>query len=140
MYIKAFAKSFHVSDDTIRYYEKEGLLWPERLSNGYRVYNESCIEQMKAIVVFKKLGFSLQEMKQLFELKAKPLSRNCNQTTVQLFNEKIRALQQHIIFYENAIATLTIVNDLMHENKYQENEQVIEQMMLDLFNEGERMI
>ena len=36
MQIKAFSAKTGLSSDTLRYYEKEGLLMPERDSNGYR--------------------------------------------------------------------------------------------------------
>ena len=38
MYIKEFSAQTGLSADTLRYYEKEGLLLPERDGNGYRVY------------------------------------------------------------------------------------------------------
>ena len=39
-HIQAFAALTGLSADTLRYYEKEGLLAPTRDSNGYRVYSE----------------------------------------------------------------------------------------------------
>lgn len=37
MYIKPFASKYQLSVDTIRFYEKEGILNPKRLVNGYRL-------------------------------------------------------------------------------------------------------
>ena len=42
---------------------KEGLLTPKRSSNGYRDYSEEDIEQLKKIIIFRKLGFSLADIK-----------------------------------------------------------------------------
>ena len=61
MQIKAFSEKLQVSIDTIRFYEKQGLLQPIRLDNGYRHYDESCEAQLKMVIVLKKLGFSIKE-------------------------------------------------------------------------------
>ncbi|UZM97207.1 MerR family transcriptional regulator [Lysinibacillus sp. MHQ-1] len=62
MKIKQFAEKFGLSTDTVRYYEKEGLLHPQKLNNGYRVYDGTCEQTMKFILVLRQLGFSLQEI------------------------------------------------------------------------------
>lgn len=54
MLIKQFAAKYYLSQDTIRYYEKEGLLSPKRLENGYRFYDASCERNIKFIQVMKK--------------------------------------------------------------------------------------
>ena len=65
MQIKEFAMKYEVPVDTIRFYEKEGLLQPRRLENGYRQYTEGCSKQLKMIIVLKQLGFTLKEIHQL---------------------------------------------------------------------------
>lgn len=49
----------------IRFYEKEGLLTPERKENGYREYCEEDIAILKKIIIFRKLGLSLPEIKEI---------------------------------------------------------------------------
>ncbi len=49
----------------IRFYEKEGLLTPERKENGYREYSEEDIAILKKIIIFRKLGISLPEIKEI---------------------------------------------------------------------------
>jgi Hg(II)-responsive transcriptional regulator len=58
-----------VGIETIRYYEREGLLAPpQRRPSGYRVYDEATIARLQFIRRTKELGFSLDEIKQLLGL------------------------------------------------------------------------
>jgi len=49
----------------IRFYESEGLLSPERSSNGYRDYSENDLEVLKRIKLLRTLHISLDEIKSL---------------------------------------------------------------------------
>ena len=50
---------------SIRFYEKEGLLSPERLANGYRDYSESNLETLRRIKLLRALGLPLEDIKAL---------------------------------------------------------------------------
>jgi DNA-binding transcriptional MerR regulator len=57
------------SASAIRYYERRGLLRPSRrLQNGYRVYEEDAIKDLRILCEAKALGFTLKEIKQLLKL------------------------------------------------------------------------
>ena len=47
---------------TIRYYEKEGLLRPRRLENGYRDYSEADVTALLRVKLLRELGVSLEEI------------------------------------------------------------------------------
>ena len=67
--IGAVAKRVGVPIDTIRYYEREGLLpEPQRRASGYRSYGESAIAQLRFIRRAKQLGFTLEEIRELLAL------------------------------------------------------------------------
>jgi MerR family copper efflux transcriptional regulator len=69
--IGAVAKRAGVQIDTIRYYEREGLLpAPLRRASGYRSYNESVISRLRFIRRAKDLGFTLEEIRDLLALSA----------------------------------------------------------------------
>jgi MerR family transcriptional regulator, copper efflux regulator len=69
--IGTVAKRAGVPIDTIRYYEREGLLpEPLRRASGYRSYNESAVGQLRFIRRAKDLGFTLDEIRDLLALSA----------------------------------------------------------------------
>lgn len=75
MKIGEAAKLTGLGIETIRFYEREGLIKPEKLSSGYRTYTDDLILKMKFIIQAKSLGFSLKETKELLSLHANTKSK-----------------------------------------------------------------
>lgn len=125
MQIKQFAANYNVTTDTVRFYEKEGLLKPKRQDNGYRMYDATCEKNIQFILVLRQLGFTLQEIKHLLTLEQKPISASCNQQTVQLFTTKIANIEQQIRFYQKALQSLQLARTLMNEGMYEENKEMM---------------
>jgi DNA-binding transcriptional MerR regulator len=65
--ISALAKEFDVTTRTIRYYEDQGLLSPKR-EGLTRVFSQRDRVRLKLALRGKRLGFSLSEIRELFEL------------------------------------------------------------------------
>lgn len=69
MSIGVVARHAGIGIDTIRYYEREGLLpAPRRRASGYRDYDAGAIERLRFIRRAKDLGFSLEEIRELLAL------------------------------------------------------------------------
>lgn len=69
--IGVLARSAGVGIDTIRYYEREGLLPPpRRRASGYRDYDPGDSERLKFIRRAKALGFTLDDIRELLALSA----------------------------------------------------------------------
>lgn len=67
--IGRIAKASGVGIETIRYYEREGLLpAPERSAAGYRLYTSGTVERLRFIQRAKRLGFRLDEIAALLQL------------------------------------------------------------------------
>jgi len=67
--IGQLAKQAGVAIDTVRYYERNGLLAPAgRLESGYRRYGGTELKRLRFIRRAKALGFSLAEIQQLLAL------------------------------------------------------------------------
>lgn len=65
------ARRAGVGIDTVRYYEREGLLAPSRrLPSGYRRYSEAELTRLRFIRRSQALGFSLKEIRELLALSA----------------------------------------------------------------------
>jgi DNA-binding transcriptional MerR regulator len=58
------------SADTLRHYERLGLLAPERMANGYRVYAPAAVDRVRMIRAALALGFRLDELARFFKLRA----------------------------------------------------------------------
>jgi MerR family mercuric resistance operon transcriptional regulator len=62
-----------VNLETIRYYEREGLLArPPRTHSGYRVFPTDATRRLRFIKRAQQLGFSLKEIRDLLALRVKP--------------------------------------------------------------------
>ncbi|BBN81450.1 MerR family transcriptional regulator [Pseudoalteromonas sp. A25] len=94
--ISELAKEFDITTRSIRFYEDQGLLSPERHGQT-RVYSKRDKVRLKLILRGKRLGFTLAETGRLFELydadksSAKQLS-----TMLQLIEEKKADLSQQM--------------------------------------------
>ncbi|MBT9508157.1 MerR family transcriptional regulator [Rhodoferax sp.] len=64
MNISQLAQAAQVTTDTVRYYEKQGLLSaPQRQDNGYRLYTAAHAEALRFVRGAQALGFSLAEIR-----------------------------------------------------------------------------
>ncbi len=63
MTIKEIEEATGLSRASVRYYETEGLLSPERSSNGYREYTAEDFETLRRIHLLRLLGFSLEDIR-----------------------------------------------------------------------------
>ncbi len=62
-----------VGIDTVRYYERQGLLpEPSRQASGYRRYDQSDVARLRFVRRAKALGFTLVEIRELLTLSTRP--------------------------------------------------------------------
>ena len=66
-----FSRKSGLSIDTVRYYEKLGLLKPDRSRSRVKNYSEADLEQVKTIIALKKFNLSLQDIQKMFELNSR---------------------------------------------------------------------
>lgn len=71
MTIGQVAREAGVGVETLRFYEREGLLEePDRRDSGYRQYDPAVVDRLRFIHRAKGLGFTLREIKELLRLHA----------------------------------------------------------------------
>jgi MerR family Zn(II)-responsive transcriptional regulator of zntA len=59
-----------ITADTLRYYEKEGLITPaSKTAAGYRLYNDDAVRRVRFIKHAQHCGFTLSDVKELLTLK-----------------------------------------------------------------------
>lgn len=79
--IGRLAKKACVGIDTVRFYERAGLLpKPERTASGYRSYANDDVDRLRFIRRSKALGFTLEEIAELLVLNAGKGSRSAVKT------------------------------------------------------------
>ncbi|MBS4201745.1 MerR family transcriptional regulator [Bacillus sp. FJAT-49732] len=67
MKIGVFSKKVGLNIDTIRYYEKIGLIKPT-IVNSHRQYSNEDVDDINTIIKLKRNGFTLLEIKAMFDL------------------------------------------------------------------------
>lgn len=104
MKIHELSKQSGIHLETIRYYEKMGLMpEPKRLANGYRDYDEASLKQLKFIKTCRSLDFSLAEIKFFNEMKTQQ-SQHCEVDSM---------LAKHLVSVEEKIAELTEIKHFL---------------------------
>jgi len=89
------SKRLGISMDTLRYYEKIGLL-PRihRKSSGLRLYNKKDISRIKFIKRSQHMGFSLEEIKKLLQFREAP--QKAKPEIRQLAGKKLQDIESHL--------------------------------------------
>ena len=68
MTVNEVSKLTGVSIRTLQYYDKIGLLKPTGYTKaGYRLYDDTALERLQQILLFRELEFSLKEIKEIIE-------------------------------------------------------------------------
>ena len=63
------AKAAGVNRETLRYYERRGLIEePDRSPGGHRLYDERAVQTLRIIKAAQRLGFTLDEVADLIEV------------------------------------------------------------------------
>jgi MerR family mercuric resistance operon transcriptional regulator/MerR family gold-responsive transcriptional activator of gol and ges genes len=100
MTIGALAKAVGVNVQTVRYYERRGLVVPmHRKDSGYRVYGGEALQRLRFIRNAQALGFTLREIAELLGLRVSSTAR-CGSVQVKALakldqvQHKVRELQK----------------------------------------------
>lgn len=103
------ARRFGVTLRTLRFYEDKGLLTPRR-EGSTRLYTSRDVSRLKLIMLGRKVGFSLREVKQVMDL-YDPAGSNAKQlrTLVEKSERQLVRLEKQRAAIEEAIAELKSV-------------------------------
>ncbi len=93
--ISTLAASVGISADTLRYYERVGLLEPASRSDaGYRLYDEASAERLRFIKGLQRMGLQLGDIKELLDVRDRG-SCPCGHTKV-LVERRLSDVQAEI--------------------------------------------
>ena len=103
----ALATAAGVNQQTLRYYERRGLLAePQRSLGGHRVYPPEAVTQVRIIKAAQRLGFTLSEIIELIDL-----GRQHGRSRVGLQTRVADKLAE----IEAKIADLTVIRDTLRD-------------------------
>ncbi len=85
--INEISKLYNIGPDSLRYYEKLGLLSPKRDTNGYRMYNLNDLYKITVIRDLRGLNFSMEQIKEY-------LHGQSLDNTLHLLEEEQKALRR----------------------------------------------
>lgn len=110
--IKLFSKMTDLSIDTLRYYEKEGIIIPQRDKNNYRIYTKADYEWADCVSKLRLSGMPIKEIKKYTHLQdggAKTIPDKLLLLAKQLevMLEQQQKINEYISFLKDRIAYLS---------------------------------
>lgn len=87
--ISEISKLYGIGADSLRYYERLGVLNPRRGQNGYRLYSLNDFYKLNIIRDLRKLDFSMKQIKEYLE-------HQCVDNTLALLSEEQNLIQQQL--------------------------------------------
>ncbi|SFN74140.1 MerR family transcriptional regulator, Zn(II)-responsive regulator of zntA [Izhakiella capsodis] len=79
--IGQLARLADVTPDTVRFYEKQGMMDHEvRTEGGFRLYSDNDLLRLKFIRYGRQLGFTLEAIKELLSIRVDPERHTCRES------------------------------------------------------------
>lgn len=130
MQIGEIAKMAGVNVQTLRYYEKRGILKPVSVKeSGYRLYSKDATKSVSFIKHAQELGFSLGEIKDLLDLRV-PSESRCQKVRNRAM-EKLSNVQEKLKMLRKIEKTLKVLIKDCEANKTSNSCPIIESMEVD---------
>lgn len=92
-----------VSKRTLQFYDDEGLLPAKRSKDNYRLYDDSTLECLWQILVYREMGLDLKEIKHLLNISEREKTR--------FLDEKIRDIEQQVASLNGQMEFMTYVQE-----------------------------
>lgn len=119
--IKEVADTFGITTNKIRFYEKKGLINPERNEeNEYRKYNDNDIINLQSILLFRSIGLTIEDVRDILDNGEKKNYLNHFNNQWKIVNDEI----QRLTIIRNSLAN---VIDKLYEkdNEFEVTEDIL---------------
>ncbi|MFT4007214.1 MAG: MerR family transcriptional regulator [Lacrimispora sp.] len=94
-----------LSRDTLRFYEKKGIIQPEKQDNGYRAYTYEDIRKLLNVMFYRRLNFSLEDINRILYKNSFPSYRS-------MIQEKITEEKLQVEKHRQSLVQLTHLQQL----------------------------
>lgn len=117
--IGELVKELNINKETIRYYEKIGLLSePKKDINGYRLYTQQDVDTIKFILIVKEFGFSLKEIGALLSMLYNDIYGKDIEGVKRAVESKIDEINRKMEeFYKTKNLLQKVYDDVLCQNK-----------------------
>ncbi|GJG19802.1 MerR family transcriptional regulator [Staphylococcus argenteus] len=97
MKTKEVVALMNISQDTLRYYEKVGVVPPvNRDENGYRIYTDSDLNWIYLVKNLRNAGVSIESLIEFYRLAQLPKNENIQAQQKQILNKQLEELNENL--------------------------------------------
>lgn len=138
--IGEISEIYGIGKDSLMYYEKLGIIRPNRGENGYRLYSIKDVWKLNLIKELRNFDISMKRIKEYLEDRSIETTKQILQEEMKLIDEKIQELTNN---KDNIIRRLKSIDDITSDielNKIQVNHIKLRKALklnADISNEGE---
>ncbi|PQQ25195.1 Zn(2+)-responsive transcriptional regulator [Photorhabdus hindustanensis] len=109
--IGQLAKLANVTPDTVRFYEKQGMMEHQnRTEGGYRLYTEQDLQRLRFIRYAKQLGFTLEAITELLSIRVDPAHHTCEQSK-QIVDSRLMEVEEKLLEMRKMRDSLKMLSD-----------------------------
>ncbi|AJY74284.1 MerR family transcriptional regulator [Paenibacillus beijingensis] len=111
-----------VSIRSLRYYEQQGLLAPDRQGNGYREYSLLAEDQVRTIKFYLDLGLSTEQIAGFLQCVLKNKEAFCREV-LPIYRQKLAEIDDQIQLLQNIKSNLEDrIHSILNERQIDEQE------------------
>lgn len=109
--INEISKLYNIGPDSLRYYEKLGLLAPKRGKNNYRLYTLDDLWRLNIIRDLRRLGFPMEKIREYMDNRSVENTRKLLTEELDVIHQQIRELNRLQKNVEERLLTLSGAED-----------------------------
>ena len=113
--IGEIAELYHIGTDSIRYYERKGLLEPVRGENGYRYYSAQIIWRMNVIRSLRDLGFPVERIGAYLRDRTLENTEEMLREEQRMIQDRLRELRKLRASVDQQLELLEYIKGLTYE-------------------------
>ncbi len=133
--IKQMAQVSGIPVDSLRYYDKLGIVSPKRMENGYRLYDETDYVHLQYVTVMKYAHFSLSEIKTIIHSLGMEANEECNKRNLDIFNCKRTELLERANNFQSIVKLIDNLLPMLNGCAvYYENEDEIGAFVCNIYD------
>ncbi|KMW71605.1 zinc-responsive transcriptional regulator [Photorhabdus luminescens subsp. luminescens] len=109
--IGQLAKLANVTPDTVRFYEKQGMMEHQnRTEGGYRLYTDQDLQRLRFIRYAKQLGFTLEAITELLSIRVDPAHHTCEESK-QIVDSRLMEVEEKLLEMRKMRDSLKMLSD-----------------------------